>query len=149
MAELTPAALKAEIENDPLAIGYKNGADWKADQEIADLLNAVGYTVNHATVETGDIRASVTFEGFDGLVTAEQAWFEWLTQNGVIPVNEEILQQLAGIPTANSSIWASAERTEMNAAMTALMQFQGSRAEVLWGEGTNITASQVGAAANA
>jgi len=142
-------ALKSEIENDPLGLGYAPGGNWLDDQEIADLINAVAYTVNHKTVDTGDIRGNTTFDAFDGLVAAEQAWFEWLTVNGVIPVNTETLQQLAGIPTANGSIWAVAERTEMNAAMTALMQFQGSRAEVLWGEGTRISASDVGGAANA
>ena len=74
----------------------------------------------------------MTFDGYDGLVVAEQSWFGWLTQNGVIPVNAETLQQLAGIPTANGSIWAAADRVAMNAAMTALMQEpNGSRAQEL------------------
>ena len=33
-------------------------------------------------------------------------------------------------------------------AMTALMQFQGSRAQELWGENKTVTASDVGRAAN-
>ena len=148
MTDFTLELLKAEIENDPLGLGYAPGAVWLGDQEIADLMNAANYTVNRSTVDTGDIRGNVTFDAFDGLVTAEQAWLEWLTANGVIPVTDDTLQQLAGVPTANGSVWAVAERTEMNAAMELLMQFQGGRAEVLWGGGTTISAGQVGAAAN-
>lgn len=155
MADFSYVALKDEIENDPLGIGYKNSpssGDWKGDQVIADLINnadgANPRTVNYEHVDTGDIRSDVTFEGFDGLVAAEQAWLEWLTVNGVLKVNDHMLQKLAGIPIDNQSIWAAADRTPMNAAMTALMQFTGSRAEELWGEGRTISAGDVGRAFN-
>ena len=41
MAEFTLTALKSEIDNDPQGIGYKDGANWLEDSEIADLLNNV------------------------------------------------------------------------------------------------------------
>ena len=130
MADLQ--ALKDEINNNPVSMPYPAFVDGN-DVAIADIINNIDgtnpRTVNRDTVDTGDIRGNTTFNGFDGLVTAEQAWFEWLTANGVIPVNAETLQQLAGIPTDTASIWAVGERTQMNAAMTALMQFQGSRAQ--------------------
>jgi len=155
MAEFTLEALKNEIEEDSVSLGYKNSptsGDWKGDQVIADLINNAGgttpRTVTRDHVDTGDIRSSLEFDAFDGLVTAEQAWFEWLTANGSIAINDHMLQQLAGIPTADDSIWALQERAVANAAMAALMQFQGGRAEELWGVGTNISASQVGAAFN-
>jgi len=156
MADFSFVALKDEIENDPLTLGYKNSGtsgDWKGDQVIADLINnasgANPRTVNFEHVDTGDIRSDVEFDWFDGLVTAEQAWFEWLTQNGVVKVNAHMLQQLAGIPTTGSnSIWAAADRTAANAAMAALMQFQGSRAQELWGEGRTVSAGDVGRAFN-
>ena len=125
-------ALKDEFTNNPVSLPYppfipENDA---ANSEVINNHDGSNpRTVNNDSVDTGEIRGNTTFDGFDGLTTAEQAWFEWLTVNGVIPVNAETLQQLAGIPTANGSIWAAAERTEMNAAMAALMQRQGSRAE--------------------
>ena len=151
MAEFSFVALKDEIENDPETLAYKNSAasgDWKDDQVIADIINTQDRSVNNQDVDTGDIRGSVTFDAFDGLSPAEQAWFQWLTQNGVIPVNDETLQQLAGIPTATGSIWQAADRTAANAAMTAIMQFTGSRAEELWGKGRTVSAGDVGRAFN-
>ncbi len=155
MAEFSFAALKTEIDTDPLGLGYKNSptpGDWKGDQVIADLINNANgttpRTVNHANVDTGDIRSDVEFAWFDGLVIAEQSWLEWLTANGSIKVNAHMLQQLAGIPTATDSIWAAADRDAANAAMTSLMQFTGSRAQELWGEGRTVSAGDVGRAAN-
>lgn len=125
-------ALKDELTTNPASMPYL-ALDAGNDVVNAEVINNADgtnpRTVNNKTVDTGDIRGNTTFDAFDGLVTAEQAWFEWLTINGVIPVNAETLQQLAGIPTANDSIWAIAERDAMNAAMAALMQFQGSRAQ--------------------
>lgn len=125
-------SLKDELTNNPIGMAY---LALTAENDVANanaINNADGTnprTINNSTVDTGDIRGNTTFDGFDGLTTAEQAWFEWLTVNGVIPVNAETLEKLAGIPTANQAIWAAADRTAMNAAMTALMQFQGSRAQ--------------------
>lgn len=125
-------ALKDEITNNPVSMAY---LAWTEANDVANahvISNFDGSnprTVNRDTVDTGLIRSSVSFEGFDGLVAAEQAWFEWLTASGEITVNDETLQLLAGIPTANGAIWAASDRAAMNAAMAALMQFQGSRAE--------------------
>ena len=107
----------------------------------ADIINnadgANPRTVKYHDVSTGDIRATVTLEGFDGLVTVNQAYLEWLTGGGSggadsgagLLVNAEILQNLAGVPIPSDSIWAAADRDEMNAAMAALMQYEGSRAQ--------------------
>lgn len=130
MADLQ--AIKTEFTTNPASMPYLAFTEANAVAN-ADIINntdgANPRTVNNEKVDTGDIRGNTTFAGFDGLVVAEQAWFEWLTANGEIPVNAETLQQLAGVPTANGSIWAAADRNAMNAAMQALMQFQGSRAQ--------------------
>lgn len=101
--------------------------------------------LNNATVDTGAIRAAVTFAAYDGLVTASQSWFNWLTANGFITVNAHLLQSLAGMPTATGSIWAAADRTAMNAAMEALMRKNASRAEELFGLGYIVTVDDVSA----
>ena len=125
-------AIKDELTNNPIALPYLAVDPANAVANAIVLNNSDGAnprTINNATVDTADMRGQTTFDAFDGLVTAEQAWFEWLTINGVIPVTTDTLQQLAGIPTDTGSIWAVAERTLMNARMTALMQRTGSRAE--------------------
>ena len=130
MADLQ--AIKDEVTNNPVSLPYLAMTEANAVANAEVINNSDGNnprTVNNTEVNTGDIRGNVTFDAFDGLVTAEQAWLEWLTTNGVIPVTADTLQQLAGVPTANQSIWATGDRTEMNAAMDALMRFQGSRAQ--------------------
>ena len=125
-------ALKDEFTNNPAALPYPAFTD-QNDQANADVINNINgvapRTVNNDTVETGDIRGQTTFDAFDGLVTAEQAWFEWLTQNGVIPVTADTLVQLAGI--GGNSFWATADRPTMEPRMTALMQRIDSRAQEL------------------
>lgn len=141
---LTPTqltALKAELTNDPRGYGYAADLASGNDAGLVAKLNLPRdgtnggplIKVKNASVETGLIRAAVTFAGYDGLVTASQAWFNWLTGGGSITVNDHLLQQLAGIPTATGSIWASADRTAMNAAMESLMRRIGSRSEELFG----------------
>lgn len=128
---INPQALKDEITINPVSMPYPAFVEGN-DTAIADVCNDMTLrTLNNEEVETGAIRAAVEFEWFDGLIASEQAWFEWLTVNGIIPVNDHLLQKLAGIPTANESIWATADRTAANAALTALMQRLGSRREEL------------------
>lgn len=148
MADFTTEALAAEINNDPLAIGYKVGGVWKSDQEIADLLNSrtPGYTVNRVTVKSSDIRSLTTFEAFDGLTVAEEAWFRWLTSGEEVAVTTDTLLNLAGI--GGDSKWATADEATMEPRMQGLMQFTGSRSESLWGEGFFISPGQIGQAAN-
>lgn len=122
--------LKDEFVTNPAALPYL-ALDPANDAANADVVNnasgANPRTVNNDVVDTGEMRGQTTFDAFDGLVTAEQAWFEWLTANGVIPVTTDTLLQLAGI--GGNSIWAVADRPVMEPRMTALMQRQGSRAE--------------------
>ena len=134
--------LKDEVFLDPLALGYNPTGP---DQDILDIINAEDFTVQKPTISSAEVRSVTLFEAFDGLVTVEQAWFEWLTQGGSIDeetiiVTSEIRQKLSGDPIANDSIWATADRTEMNAIMLSLMDVPGGRAEVLWGWSTVITA---------
>lgn len=165
---LTPAqlaTLKTELQTDPRGYGYNASA--RNDSDMAARINVPrdGTNVpsnptgdggaangviklNNRTVDTGLIRAAVTFDGYDGLVVASQSWFNWLTSGGNITVNAHLLQQLAGIPTATSSIWAAADRTAMNAAMEALMRKFGSRAEEKFGIGVVVTVTEVGNALN-
>ncbi len=165
---MTPAqlaTLKSELQNDPRGYGYN--AAVRNDTDIANRINArrdgtnppsnptAGggnadgtIKLNLLSVDTGVIRATVSFAAFVGLVTSSQAWFQWLTSSGSITVNAALLQNLAGIPTAANSIWAAGDRTAMNAAMEGLMRRFASRAEELFGFGFSVSVNDVGAALN-
>lgn len=137
-------ALKDELVNDPTGVGYQGGGtDHAFDAIDAAIISdpALGRTVNQLTVDTAAVRAATTYDAFEGLSAAEETWFTWLTQNGEITVNDDTLANLAGI--GGASRWAVADRPTMEPRMQALMQTTGSRAEELWGIGSNITPSYI------
>lgn len=162
---LTPAqlpALKTELTTDPRGYGYAADITVGNVEALTRKLNLTrdGSTgtvptnptaggglasgiirMNNESTDTGKIRAAVTFAGFNGLVTATQDWFVWLTSNGYVTVNAHLLQQLAGIPTATSAIWAAADRTAMNAAMESILRKFASRADELFA--TSVTEDNV------
>lgn len=146
MAEFTIAALAAEINGDLTAIGYKTGSAWKSDEAIAGLINAKNRTLNHEYIKSADVRAQTPYAAFDGLTAGEETWLQWITQGEEIAVTADSLANLAGI--GGTSKWAAANRAVMDPRMAALMQYTGSRAEQLWGEGVQVSFSQISAAAN-
>lgn len=105
------------------------------DVAIADILNNTSgshpRTVNNTTVSAGDIRGNTPRLAFDVLTAAEEAWFPWLAANGEIPVNADMLQNLAGV--GGPSFWASGDKAVMEKRMLALMQRQSSRADEISG----------------
>ena len=127
-------ALKDEITNNTESLPYPPFIAAN-DAAVADVGNNISNvaprTVNQNAVDTGLIRGSIRKVAFQGLVTSEEEWFKWLTVNGSIPVTDDTLQELAGIPVAGDSIWSVGTRDEANAAMAKLMQRIGSRAEEL------------------
>jgi len=156
MVEFNLQALHDEIEADPEGLGYKDGGgNWIGDQEIADLINAKGYVIDQAGVEMEAVRAGVSYDAYNTLAIDEQEWIRWMTPNsGTFQVNADMKLQLtgrsltsngtAGTGNDSNSFWSAAHRTEMSAAMLALIETPGSRAEVLWGAGLIVTAINVG-----
>ena len=123
-------ALKDEITINPVSMAYPAFVDGN-DSAIADVIrNSDGTnprTINHKNVDTAEIRGVTTFDAFDGLTASEESWFSWLTQNGEIPVNDDTLENLAGV--GGNSRWSVSDRPTMEPRMLSLMQFQGSRGE--------------------
>lgn len=135
-------ALQSEINTDPIGIGY-NPANGDTG-ELLGLLNAKNYTVGKPKISSAAIRSTTTYDAYDTLSIDGQEWIRWMTgSNGFdeesVTVTDDLRQKLAGDPTAIQSIWATAHRDEMNAAMLALIDVTGSRAEVLFGYGTSIS----------
>lgn len=146
MADFSIAALASEINTDPLAIGYKTGQVWKGDDVIAGLMNVKNRTLNRSHIKSSDVRSQTPYAAFDGLTAGEEAWLQWMTQGEEIAVTADSLANLAGI--GGTSKWVAANRAVMDARMVSLMQYTGSRGEMLWGQGFEVTESMVGQAAN-
>lgn len=136
------AALKSEATTDPVAVGYTVITDGNTSKFITEI-NAKNYTVQKPKIAPASVISAVTFAAYNGVSIDGQEWLQWITSSmsadETLPVTADIKQQLAGIPTATAAIWAAANRTAMNAAMAALINVPGSRAEVLWGYGTSIS----------
>ena len=140
------AELKDEMNTDPLAIGYD---PLGANQPNVDLINAKKYTVDKPKIAAAEVRSTTTYDSYNNLSIDEQEWIRWMTgSNGFdeenMTVTTDLRTQLTGPDAA--SIWAVADRAEMNAAMLALIEVPGSRAEVLWGYGTSISTTDWAAA---
>ena len=159
MATYSLQALHDEIEADPEALGYKEiGGEWKGDQVVADLINAKSYKVDLPSVLSTEIRALATYEAYNTLLVDEQEWLQWMTAVEEVRVTADVKLQLSGRTMASNgaagtginddSFWAAAHADEMAPAMLALLEVDGSRAEVLWGQGRTITISDVAYTAN-
>ena len=145
MAEFSLQALKDEIANDASVIGLKDvdGITWKGDQVIADLLNdpTDGALIRRKSVMPVEIKQTVTEADFETLAAGEEAYFVWIVQGEI-----ELDVRSDTIFNGLTQIFSAASDTRP--ALIALFQKVGSRAEVLWGDGTKIQAGQVGRAAN-
>lgn len=158
VAEFSLQALHDEIEADAAGLGYKTDGVWKEDAVIADLINAKNYTIDVASVEVGAIVATTTYAAYNTLLADEQEWLRWMTNTDQWQVTADMKLQLsgrtlcsdgvAGSGNDTDSFWAAAHDQDMAPAMLALIEQDGSRAEVLWGAGTVITISQIAHAAN-
>jgi hypothetical protein len=141
-------ALNTEVFTDPIGMGYA-AAPIEVTANLLALLNTVSENVVPTNVDTpsiqsDDVREKTTYLAFDNLLQPEQTWLTWMTQftsagSPNMDVTADLKLKLAGVPTATGSIWATGDRTAMNAAMLPLFQRLGSRAEVLFGFGTTIT----------
>jgi len=134
-ADLT--ALKAEVTNDPLAIGYSYFTDGNTDKLVGEI-NAKNYTTSKPKISSSDVRAAVTFAAYNNLAIDEQEWIKWVAPGSSdedIVVTQDLRTQLL----TSSTFWAAGDRVAMQAAMKALIDVPGSRAEVLFGYGTYIS----------
>lgn len=158
----TLTKLKDEIVNDPEAIGYKNSAvptDWKGDGAIADLINAKNLVVDRIDAEMEAVRSSTEFDWYNALTADEQEYLSWQTPNGglwkvtahmklLLTGRLLVVNGAATLANNVASFWSVVDRDAAVAAMLAVIEVAGGRAEVLWGQGTNVGLAQVGAAFN-
>lgn len=145
MAEFSLQALHDEIEADPLDIGYKEqGGTWKSDQVIADLINdpANGDTVQRNHILPQEIIEQIVIDEWDALTVSQRQYVALLPSLPIVDAIQNGTEVRANLLT----IFGAGTVTRAN--LIEVVQKDGSRAEVLWGEGTVVTISQVGHAAN-
>jgi hypothetical protein len=133
------AALKAEATNDPEGIGYTVLTDGNTTKFIEEI-NTKSFTVGKPKISSADVRSATTYDAYNNLAIDEQEWLVWMTgSNGFNEENVKVTADLRAKLTTDSTFWAVGDRDAMQAAMLALMDVPGSRAEVLWGYGTSIS----------
>lgn len=149
--------LRAEILVDPETIGL---AFALGDQENADLLNVKNYIVDVVKLSSDILRSTVTPIAWSSLSISEQGYLNWIAGGGgrsgsdilITPLVKLALTGLlpsdsgvAGTGSDNDSMWGggAGPRAAAAAVMIPLIEVSGSRAEVLWGEGVNVTAKLV------
>lgn len=111
-------ALKDEITNDPLSVGY----DGKGHPAIADLLNAKVRPVDRQSFTGGELFASLDWSEVAALSPAKQTYVQLGIQAGEIPLTRTIKIQLG-------TLFPDESKTRNN--LIALMRQDGSRAEEL------------------
>lgn len=144
MTEFTLQALHDMIEADPQAIGYKEpNGDWKRDQVIADLFNnlALGAIIQRSNVSAEEVVQQFTIADWRSLSTGDQLYLSLLMPLGNIDTTSA-----TEVRAALLAIFGPGTDTRDN--LIAVVERQGSPAEVEWGEGTRISAGNVGHSAN-
>ena len=149
--------LKTEATNDPNGYGYAAVIEQTAN--LLDLFNQKRSTIklDKPRVGAADIRSATSYQGYNTLTQDEQEWLRWMTgSNGfeeeLVVVTADFKLQLTGSllisdpnypvnNNPNNSLWAASQRTDMVAAMLALIEVDSSRMEELFGFGTTISSS--------
>ena len=144
MAEFSLQALHDEIEADPMGIGYKVDSTWKGDQAIADLINdpTNGATVQRQYVDPQEIIEQIALVDWETITASQRLYIQLLPSLTVISAVQD------GTEVRNNLLAIFGAATATRANLIGVVEKAGSRAEVLWGEGTTISVSQVGYAAN-
>lgn len=140
---MTLQELRDEIVNDPLGLGYVNGqGDWVGDQIITDMLNSTnnGANVRRTAVPMREIYANIVWADFMILGQGAREAFRLITSTNALDASSQnIIDAFVAIFGGGSATVSA-----LNVATTKM----GSRAEVLWGEGTSIAIGQVARAEN-
>lgn len=141
--------LKNEIVSDPQGIGYKNSAtatDWKGDTVIADLINdpANGATITRKLIKPEEIFSSIPYTEYAAYDQAKRDYLDTILElaggTGVIDATDTL--------TYNNLLEIFPSGSDARTNIIAKIQRQGSRAEILWGEGVTVSALDVGRAFN-
>ena len=112
-------ALKAEITNDPVALGYSG----KTDAQIADLLNNKVRSKNRLTVTADQLIQAIVWTEWDSLTASQKQQLQLIVGAGVVSVNN------TNVRTALLAMFGAGSTTRAN--LLALAVMPTSRADEL------------------
>ena len=136
------AALRSEVANDPLAIGYAPFRNGINDSKVADLLNTVragaGFRVDRPNVPASEVFEAIAPLEMAAVVSADLQRLQLLLHMGEV--------NLAGVNTRAilAACFPVGSVTRTN--LIALQKRQGSRAEALFGFGVVVTSGDIASA---
>lgn len=156
MAIYSVAALKSELQNDPNSIGFAALITSGSPQAACNLINVIGVGSAYVVTLSGIMRQALIFGavlqiqteintglGADGVnqltATVKQVWSA-ITQ-AIYSSDPGVFIPFSVFGTRNPI----GDNVLTAAQVLAITQRQGSRAEVLWGPGTVVPLSDVGA----
>jgi hypothetical protein len=130
-------ALKNEIVNDPLSLGYSTPYSAGRDNAVADLLNQVRATIllDREVIPAYEVIEATVPAEWAALSAAEKQRYETITGAGEVDVKG------TNTRAAFAAMFSAGTATRSN--LSALQQRQGSRAEQLFGTGVAISAQDV------
>lgn len=151
-SDFTLEKLKDEIQLDPAGMGYKGadgiwndpGVEPEDDPFIQTVINDRAHPTGAAPIRrqsivVTELHAAVTQAEFNQLSPSDESYLNWLTSGRL-----EIDPRPNNIFTGLIDIFPASAQPNVQ----AVLERQGSRAEVLWGEGRTISLSDIGAAWN-
>ncbi len=103
-------------------------------------------TVDHEQISLSEVRAAIRFADFKGLTAQEQSYMQFcIGGSGSFPVDDVFkLDWTNRTPTGQWGVGA----IDAPEKILALIEFTGSRLEVLFGEGANTTTADIANALN-
>ncbi len=141
MSNFTSAQLASEINTDPAGVGYAAHVAAGADGAVAAQLNAVGagapYVVNREPIAAGIFTALIDEAEFAAASQGARDYLRMLATGGTIDINNAIIKG------ALNALITQAAWPNTRARLIASLTRQGSRAEVLWGVLTTVSATDV------
>lgn len=139
MTDFTISALRNELRNDPLSLGYGPAIASGDQNTLFSLVNMIrrggAFQVDRDPVRPEVLFSEVTPEDFAAMTTTELARLQ------VLMVLPQIDLADGSTKTIVDSLFANGAVTRQN--VTILKQRDGSRAEVLWGKGIIVTVNQI------
>lgn len=134
--------LLAELQADPMTLGYASLVAANNDVALAALLNdkTKGGTIDKVYITANELQSCVVASEFTALTSTQIALWQAIlvaASGAGIPIADIQIRQQLGVVFPNGG--AGTTKAKINVAQ----QRAGSRAEALWGDGTVVSAGDV------
>lgn len=147
----THANIKAEILSDPENVGYSTYIDSLGNSKVDGATQSVADLINSKTgngtgrlpadpMDSGEFRALIDATEAQTLTLAQQSYFNMYVISPNVAVASPNVQAMIG------NVFPVETCPKTNAAMTAAFTRVASRAEILFGPGSELTAQEIGTA---